>query len=130
MIQRIQSIFFLLSALASLLIIFIAPVLSNEGGLYYLYNDFPYLRLLLFVSAFISIYAIFQYKNRRKQRLLSSLSRLMITFFYLVVLLVYREKFNFESGLFLCIIPFLLLFLASFFIKKDEKLIKDADRIR
>ena len=130
MIQRIQSIFFLLSALASLLIIFIAPVLSNEDGLYYLYNDFPYLRLLLFVSAFISIYAIFQYKNRSKQRLLSSLSRLMITFFYLVVLLVYREKFNFESGLFLLIIPFLLLFLASFFIKKDEKLIKDADRIR
>ena len=130
MIQRIQSIFFLLSALASLLIIFIAPVLSTEDGLYYLYNDFPYLRLLLFVSAFISIYAIFQYKNRSKQRLLSSLSRLMITFFYLVVLLVYREKFNFESGLFLCIIPFLLLFLASFFIKKDEKLIKDADRIR
>ena len=130
MIQRIQSIFFLLSALASLLIIFITPVLSNEDGLYYLYNDFQYLRLLLFVSAFISIYAIFQYKNRSKQRLLSSLSRLMITFFYLVVLLVYREKFNFESGLFLCIIPFLLLFLASFFIKKDEKLIKDADRIR
>ena len=130
MIQRIQSIFFLLSALASLLIIFIAPVLSNEDGLYYLYNDFPYLRLLLFVSAFISIYAIFQYKNRSKQRLLSSFSRLMITFFYLVVLLVYREKFNFESGLFLCIIPFLFLFLASFFIKKDEKLIKDADRIR
>ena len=130
MIQRIQSIFFLLSSLASLLIIFIPPVLSNEDGLYYLYNDFPYLRLLLFVSAFISIYAIFQYKNRSKQRLLSSLSRLMITFFYLVVLLIYREKFNFESGLFLCIIPFLLLFLASFFIKKDEKLIKDADRIR
>ena len=130
MIQRIQSIFFLLSALASLLIIFIAPVLSNEDGLYYLYNDFPYLRLLLFVSAFISIYAIFQYKNRSKQRLLSSLSRLMITFFYILVLLIYREKFNFESGLFLCIIPFLLLFLASFFIKKDEKLIKDADRIR
>lgn len=130
MIQRIQSIFFLLSALASLFIVFTAPVLSNEDGLYYLYNDFPYLRLLLFVSAFISIYAIFQYKNRSKQRLLSSLSRLMITFFYLIVLLVYREKFNFESGLFLCIIPFLLLFLASFFIKKDEKLIKDADRIR
>ena len=130
MIQRIQSIFFLLSALASLFIVFTAPVLSNEDGLFYLYSDFPYLRLLLFVSAFISIYAIFQYKNRSKQRLLSSLSRLMITFFYLVVLLVYREKFNFESGLFLCIIPFLLLFLASFFIKKDEKLIKDADRIR
>ena len=130
MIQRIQSIFFLLSALSSLLIVFTAPVLSNEDGLFYLYNDFIYLRLFLLVSAFISIYAIFQFKNRSKQRLLSSLSRLMITFFYLVVLLVYREKFNFELGLFLCIIPFLLLFLASFFIKKDEKLIKDADRIR
>ena len=63
MIQRIQSIFFLLSALASLLIVFTAPVLSNEDGVFYLSNDFPYLRLLLFGSAVISIYAIFQYKN-------------------------------------------------------------------
>ena len=54
----------------------------------------------------------------------------MITLFYLAIILIYREKYDFELGVFLCIIPFLLLFLASYFIKKDEKLIRDADRIR
>ena len=130
MIQRIQSIFFLLSSTASLLIIFLFPIFSRENELFFLYYDFAYLRLFLFASAFISFYAIFQFKNRSKQRILSSLSRLMITIFYLVVLFIYRQEYNFESGIFLCIIPFVLLFLASFFIKKDEKLVKDADRIR
>jgi len=96
----------------------------------FLYKDFIYLRLFLLVSAFISLYAIFQYKNRNKQRILSSISRLMITFFYLAVLFFFKDKYKFEIGVFLCIIPFLFLFGASYFIKKDEKLIKDADRIR
>ena len=130
MIQRIQSIFFLLSSLASLYIIFYVPVLRKESELFYLYNEFTYLRLFLIISAFLSLFAIFQFKNRNRQRLISSFSRLMITLFYLIIILVYREKYDFESGVFLCIIPFLLLFLASYFIKKDEKLIRDADRIR
>ena len=130
MIQRIQSIFFLFSAMTSLFIIFFVPVLSQEYQQMYLYKDFIYLRLFLFISAFLSFYAIFQFNNRSKQRILSSLSRLMITFFYLVILFFFREEYKFEIGVFLCIIPFLLLFGASHFIKKDERLIKDADRIR
>ena len=130
MIQRIQSIFFLFSAMTSLFIIFFVPVLSQENQQMYLYKDFIYLRLFLFISAFLSFYAIFQYNNRSKQRILSSLSRLMITFFYLVILFFFREEHKFEIGVFLCIVPFILLFGASYFIKKDEKLIKDADRIR
>ena len=130
MIQRIQSIFFLLSSLASLYIIFYVPVLSTESELFYLYNEFTYLRLFIIISAFLSLFAIFQFKNRNRQRLISSFSRLMITLFYLTIILIYREKYDFELGVFLCIIPFLLLFLASYFIKKDEKLIRDADRIR
>tara|TARA_B100001996_G_C18190643_1_gene412011 strand:- start:232 stop:396 length:165 start_codon:yes stop_codon:yes gene_type:complete len=54
----------------------------------------------------------------------------MITFFYLAILFFFRDDYKFEIGVFLCIIPFLFLFGASYFIKKDEKLIKDADRIR
>ena len=130
MIQRIQSIFFLFSAMTSLFIIFFVPVLSQEYQQMYLYKDFIYLRLFLFISAFLSFYAIFQFNNRSKQRILSSLSRLMITFFYLVILFFFREEYKFEIGVFLCIIPFILLFGASYFIKKDERLIKDADRIR
>jgi len=130
MIQRIQSIFFLLSAMVLLFIVRFIPVLSQENQIMFLYKDFIYLRLFLLVSAFLSLYAIFQYKNRNKQRLLSSLSRLMITFFYLAILFFFRDDYKFEIGVFLCIIPFLFLFGASYFIKKDEKLIKDADRIR
>lgn len=130
MIQRIQSVFFLLSALISILIIFYFPVLSNEGDNLFLFNRFVYLRLLLLSSSLLAIFAIFQYKNRSRQRLISSLSRLMITFFYIITLVFYKEDFDFEIGLFLCIIPFILLFIASYFVKKDEKLIKDSDRIR
>ena len=130
MIQRIQSIFFLFSAMTSLFIIFFVPVLSQEYQQMYLYKDFIYLRFFLFISAFLSFYAIFQFNNRSKQRILSSLSRLMITFFYLVILFFFKEEYKFEIGVFLCIIPFILLFGASHFVKKDERLIKDADRIR
>ena len=130
MIQRIQSVFFLLSALTSILIIFYFPVLSNEGVNLFLFDHFIYLRLLLLLSSLLAIFAIFQYKNRSRQRLMSSLSRLMITFFYILTLVFYKEDFDFEIGLFLCIIPFILLFIASYFVKKDEKLIKDSDRIR
>jgi membrane protease YdiL (CAAX protease family) len=130
MIQRIQSVFFLLSALTSILIIFYFPVLSNEGVNLFLFDHFIYLRLLLLLSSLLAIFAIFQYKNRSRQRLISSLSRLMITFFYIITLVFYKQDFDFEIGLFLCIIPFILLFIASYFVKKDEKLIKDSDRIR
>ena len=130
MIQRIQSVFFLLSALTSIFIIFYFPVLSNEGVNLFLFDHFFYLRLLLLLSSLLAIFAIFQYKNRSRQRLISSLSRLMITFFYIITLVFYKEDFDFEIGLFLCIIPFILLFIASYFVKKDEKLIKDSDRIR
>ena len=54
----------------------------------------------------------------------------MITIFYILILLLYREDNNLEIGVFLYIVPFLLLFLASHFIKKDDKLIKGSDRIR
>lgn len=130
MIQRIQSLFFLFSSLLSLSIVFYFPILSNDGGFLYLYDGFIYLRFLIFLSVFLSLFAIFQYKNRNRQRLISSLSRLMITIFYILILLIYKQDNTLESGVFLFIIPFASLFIASFFIKKDEKLVRDSDRIR
>ncbi len=130
MIQRIQSIFFLLASVFSLIIIFYFPILSKDSEFLYLSSGFKYLRLLIFISAFLSFFAIFQFRNRNRQRLISSFSRLMITIFYILILLFYREDNNLEIGVFLYIVPFLLLFLASYFIKKDDKLIKGSDRIR
>ena len=63
MIQRIQSIFFLLSSLASLYIIFYVPVLSKEGKFFYLYNEFTYLRLFLIISAFFPYSLFFNLKT-------------------------------------------------------------------
>jgi len=130
MIQRVQSLFFLFSSLLSMSIVFYFPILSNEGIFLYLYDGFVYLRFLIFLSVFLSIFAIFQYKNRNRQRLISSLARLMITIFYILILLLYKQENSLESGVFLFIIPFASLFIASFFIKKDEKLVRDSDRIR
>ena len=130
MIQRIQSLFFLFSSLLSLSIVFYFPILSDNGTFLYLYDGFIYLRFLIFLSVFLSLFAIFQYKNRNRQRLISSLSRLMITIFYILILLIYKQDNTLESGVFLFIIPFASLFIASFFIKKDEKLVRDSDRIR
>ena len=53
----------------------------------------------------------------------------MITIVLLIVFL-YREDRIFAFGMLLLIIPFLLLILANVFIKKDENLVKSADRIR
>ena len=130
MIQRIQSLFFLFSSLLSLSIVFYFPILSNDNTFLYLYDGFIYLRFLIFLSVFLSLFAIFQYKNRNRQRLISSLARLMITIFYILILLIYKQDNTLESGVFLFIIPFASLFIASFFIKKDEKLVRDSDRIR
>ena len=41
-----------------------------------------------------------------------------------------RGELNFAIGLFLFVIPYLLIILPNYFIKKDEKLVKAADRIR
>ena len=130
MIQRIQSLFFLFSSLLSLSIVFYFPILSDDGTFLYLYDGFIYLRFLIFLSVFLSLFAIFQYKNRNRQRLISSLARLMITIFYILILLLYKQDNTLESGVFLFIIPFASLFIASFFIKKDEKLVRNSDRIR
>ena len=54
----------------------------------------------------------------------------MITVALLLLVFVYREDSFFDSGLLLLIIPFMALIAANFFIKKDEKLIQSADRIR
>ena len=130
MIQRIQTLFFFLSAILLIIIVFSFPVLKQGNTLYFLTDSFSYARLCIFISSALSIFAIFQFKDRKKQLLISSISRLMITIAVLLIVFLYREDRIFAFGMLLLIIPFLLLILANVFIKKDEKLVKSADRIR
>ena len=130
MIQRLQTLFFLLSAIFIFIIIFFFPVLQDDITVYFLTESFSYARLCLFTSSALSIFAIFQFRNRKRQQLIASFSRLMITIAVLLIIFLYREERIFASGMLLLIVPFVLLILANVFIKKDEKLVKSADRIR
>ncbi len=63
---------------------------------------------------------------------MSSFARFIITISFALIVFLYGnvENRDFSIGTLLLIIPFISLVAANFFIKKDEKLVKSADRIR
>jgi len=130
MIQRVQSLFFFFSAICSVTIVYAFPVLQDESISYLLKEHFSEARLFVFLSVALSVFAIFQFKNRKRQQLIAYVARLMITISFLVIVFSHREERDFGIGLFLFFIPYLALFLAGYFVKKDEKLVKSADRVR
>ena len=135
MIQRVQSLFFFFSSVTLLSIVFYFPVLVSvsedllEIG-FFLKNNYTYARLFIFFSVGLSFFSIFQFKNRKRQIIISSLARLMITIAFILLVFIYKKQLAFGIGLFLLIIPYTTLFFATYFIRKDDRLIKDADRIR
>ena len=130
MIQRIQSLFFFFSAICLITIVYTFPILQDKGISYLLSEHFPIVRLIIFFSSALSIFAIFQFKNRTRQKFISTIARFLITIALLLIVFIYRENMAIDIGLLLLIIPFTSLILANMFIKKDEELIQSADRIR
>ena len=130
MIQRVQSLFFLFSSIFTVTIVYVFPVLQDETTSYLLKEYFAEVRLFVFLSAALSIFAIFQFKNRKRQQIIAYVARLMITIAFLLIVFLHREERTFDIGLFLFFIPYLALFLAGYFVKRDETLVKSADRIR
>ena len=130
MIQRVQSLFFFFSAICSITIVYTFPVLQDETTSYLLKEYFSDARLFVFLSAALSIFAIFQFKNRIRQQIIASIARLMITIAFFLIAFLHREEQVFGLGMILLVVPFVALIVANFFIKKDEKLVKSADRIR
>ena len=129
MIQRIQSLILLLSALCSLIIIFYFPVLQNDDSYVFLTEELSYARLCVFLSVGLNIFSIFQFRNRNRQIIINQISKLFLSISFIIIIFQ-RGELNFTIGLFLFIIPYLLIILANYLIRKDEKLVKSADRIR
>ena len=133
MIQRIQSLILLLSALCLLIIVFYFPVLHvriyNSDNYIFLTDTFSYPRLCIFLSVGLNIFSIFQFKNRNRQIIINQISKLFISIAFIIIIFQ-RGELNFAIGLFLFIIPYSLIILANYLIRKDEKLVKSADRIR
>ena len=133
MIQRVQSLFLFFAAISSLVILFYAPVFINESNTeeFLLLKDVQFPTLVLSLSILLSIYSIFLYKNRLLQLKIVSFAKLAVSLsFLLLVLLPVKEGFVMYYGQFFLLVPFLVLFLSTYFIKKDEKLVRSADRIR
>ncbi len=129
MLQRIQSVFLFLSCMITLIMIFFVPVFEIESKEMFA-SDFLWVKVFLFMSALLSLISIFSYKNRKKQILLCSFSRTQITIALILLLFIYKKELNVKIELLLYAIPYLLLILSSYFIKKDEKLVKSSERIR
>ena len=118
MLQRIQSVFLFFSSIITLIMIFFVPIFEI-GSKEMFASDFLWAKVFLFISAFLSLISINLYKSRKKQILLCSFSRTQITIALILLLFMYKKELSVKVELLLFAIPYLLLILSSYFIKKD-----------
>ena len=156
MIQRIQSVFLLLLALAMLSLLAL-PLWHKIDGLTnqeLTLTAFGFdakglavptpgpvwiIGLLAAASAAVAVFEIFQFRNRTKQLLLGSVNLLLITAtlgaaFYFSnkgeQLLNLKLEGQFLTAFYLPTLALLLNLLANRFIRRDEQLVRSADRLR
>jgi hypothetical protein len=147
MIQRIQSIWLLLAAVAIAFSAFVPSIgLGTAAGYFTLNNaglkneaiastaNYPLLISTL-ATALISLVNVFNFRNRKLQKRIVSLNILLVIGLAVWVFLLGKsvgelKELDIEFGVFLIPVAVILLFLALAGINKDEKLIRSADRLR
>ncbi len=136
MLQRIQTLYLIITGftLAGLYIWF--PVLTTKDKVVLISNQEPLVFGLLFTCIALAIIAVLTFKKRQTQFVLNRLN--IILNFVLLGVFVYRslsipgETLVSQKGIgvFLPIISIVFLVLANKAIKKDEDLVKSVDRLR
>ncbi|TNE30441.1 MAG: DUF4293 family protein [Bacteroidetes bacterium] len=134
MIQRIQSVYLLLSAIVMSAGIFLSPLFMVNGEAIVLSSSGFYVALAG-GAAGISLANIFAYRNRRSQVVLNRLNIIasfVLSGFIVVDFINQPEGAIVEVGLgmMMPLINVILLVLANRGIMKDEMLVKAADRLR
>lgn len=144
MIQRIQSLYLLVSSLISGGFIFLLSFWTDNDSntikiLDTLNSDSILIKTIgisFFASALLSLYTIFVFKDRKKQFVLGRVN-ILINFYLLGVLLFQSLNVPGEIsvsengiGIFTPILVVILLVMANKAIKKDEDLVKSVDRLR
>jgi hypothetical protein len=159
MIQRIQSIYLLLIVIcqsllfADDLVIFRNPELSFSLNLFGFYkltsageeillNNYSLMAVNIIVMIF-SMFIIFSFKNRKNQLKLAAFNLVLISSFIVLMFFSFDNaksssyntlgseySTNFGIVLILPILSLIFNFLAIKGIRKDEELVKSADRIR
>lgn len=128
MIQRPQSIFLFFAAFSIVIIMYKVPVLAI-GEEVKMLTDFMWGQTAAWISIFLGVFSIAQFKKRSNQLIYNQLSKFFLSISFFIVYIGKGELLP-SKGLFLFVLPYILLILANRFIKKDEKLVKSADRIR
>ena len=129
MIQRVQSIYMFFAVLFMIAITYFLPVLISKEGEAFFTNHFIYAYITILVSSFLLLYSILLFKNRKKQLLFNQISKFLLSVTFFILFFTKGDLFP-ARGMFVFIIPYVLILLANRFIKKDEKLVQSADRIR
>ncbi|MBT4738223.1 MAG: DUF4293 family protein, partial [Flavobacteriales bacterium] len=124
------SLFLFFAVLLNTVILFYAPIFISSEEKKIIMKDLQYPSLLLVLSTLLALFAIFQFKNRIRQLMIVYLSRLCIAISFLIFILFKEDENQLYYGSFLLILPYIILFFSAYFIKKDEKLVRSADRIR
>ncbi|MFP5436837.1 MAG: DUF4293 domain-containing protein [Bacteroidia bacterium] len=136
MIQRIQSIYLLIAVAANgILPLFLPLYIMENGDKVFFINNLAYIFLFVF-SVVLSLISLFTFKKRKKQFVLGRLN--IILNFILLGLFIYRSlnvsgDANVSEkgvGMLLPLISIVFISLANRAIKKDEELVKSADRLR
>ncbi|WP_338873780.1 DUF4293 domain-containing protein [Spirosoma sp. SC4-14] len=157
MIQRVQTIFLFLIAVAMGVALanpiwekpglnppamahLTALQYSEQQGVSTSVTPLWYLGLLLGLVALSSLYAVFQYRNRLTQTALCAVNALMLTAIMGIVIYwtIYRGKTygnpadqgDFLVGFYAIIVALILNALANRFIRRDEKMVRDSNRLR
>ncbi len=139
MLQRIQTIYLILAAVVTGVLPFVFPLWKLQSGTelmeFYFMMEMSY-AALFGLSTTLSIVSILGFKKRQNQFVMGRLN--IILNLFLLGLFVYRlltlsgETSVSEKGIgmFLPIVAIVFLVLANKAIKKDEDLVKSADRLR
>ncbi|WP_291146446.1 DUF4293 domain-containing protein [Flavobacterium sp. UBA7680] len=138
MIQRIQTVYLILTFVVTGVLMFFMPLWTlNTGKAFYFMQD-QFYTILLGLNTMLTIVSIISYKKRQNQFVMNRLN--IILNLILLGLFVYRSL-NLSGdtttivsekgiGMFLPIVAIVLLVLANKAIKKDEDLVKSVDRLR
>tara|TARA_B000000475_G_scaffold59707_1_gene47254 strand:+ start:119 stop:514 length:396 start_codon:yes stop_codon:yes gene_type:complete len=131
MIQRIQSIYLLVAAIAMTLISFKVPVYTLNESMFMAQDDTK-MFILTIVGAIFSLLGLFMFKNRKFQMKLIRLT-VLIQMIIGVRLFMLFNKFEVALNntlLFLMAFSLIALIMAYRGVKKDDDLVRSVDRIR
>ncbi|HET6991791.1 MAG TPA: DUF4293 domain-containing protein [Bacteroidia bacterium] len=143
MIQRIQSVFLALVVIVFVSLIFIpvyevkqASIINAQisGKLLFI----PLLFIPMACVSLLALIALFLYKNRKRQLTMCRIGLILsllisvnaIVFPQFFVHGINRQNLVVGNGAYLLPLNIVLFALAAYFIKKDDNLVKAADRLR